>query len=149
MSLKKIKSDFLDIYQSFEGSYNLEKWIKYYFSDHKNQLLFKDFIDHLREFMNFNPDHHKTDLIWIKNDLVYIRKLFCINKDHKESQIKKVLNIKDWFYDFNYPTRRYFKQITYSSFPKENTFDFINCNTSNFLIKTYNLVVKVLPNEYK
>ena len=144
---KEDKSDFVDIYQSFEGSYNLEKWIKYYFSDHKNQLLFKDFIDHLREFMNFNPVQNQIKKR-MKNDLVYLRNLFCINEDHNESKIKKAQIVKDWFYDFKYFARRYFKQISYSSFPKENSFNFISCKTKSFKEKIKKLRYDVFYNIY-
>ena len=90
---KEEKSDIVDIYQSFKKSYNLEKWIKYYF-DGKNQLKLDEFINHLRGFMNFNPDVEEDNFKHVKADLTHMLKLFGIDS---KKEIENFMTIKNRF----------------------------------------------------
>jgi len=141
---KDAESNFVDIYQSFMDYYTLQEWIKHYYKN-KNQLTFTDFINRLREFMKFDPSGNKLNLDGIKNDSENIKKLFCIKGLFK----KKFPNsIKNWFYDFKFLTRRFFKRITYSDFPDEKSIYFMSCQIGLFNYKFNKFSEEIKNEEY-
>ena len=87
-----------------------------------------EFINNFREFMTFNPAGHNAQEI--KDDLALTKKLFCIRSGILKKKVNK--HIKDWFYDTTSFTERTFKRISYSNFPDEMSFNFMNCKTRDF-----------------
>jgi len=119
---KEKGSDFIDIYQSFISYYDLEQWVDYYYDQQeKHKMTFADFIKLLREFMNFDINKHDKNSETVKKDRNNIDLLFCLGS--LKPYFKK--RIQNLFYSDEYLLRRYFKQISYSDFPDENSFNFM------------------------